>query len=244
MPIAVRVALFVILLAVVGSAVNLAFAVTAEQLPLAREVGRGRIPTRGVRAQVPQIPATFYGSATVDGQAPPEGSSVRGIVNGLDCTQPGAAGTITAEGVGAYVIHVMHETQMPGCGNQGATVSFTIAGRAAGQSAPWAQGPQMLGLNAGTGEVQPLPSTVPVSTQPGRTASAVPSGAPPTGDIQLPGAKPTPLPPGTSDEDDNADGGGLGIAGLAIIALFMIALLAGAAGVIVSRRNPTGGLDS
>ncbi len=195
----------------------------------------------GEAAQVPQIPATFYGSATVDGKAPPEGSLVRGLINGLDCTQPGAAGTITAEGVGAYVIHVMHESQLPGCGKQGATVTFTVAGRAAGQSAPWAQGPQPLGLNAGAGEVQPLPSTVPVPTQAVATTPTAPGSVPTTGDVRVSGAQSTPRPPGISQGRPEADGAGPGSAGFAIIALFLLALLAGAAGVIVSRRKPPAG---
>ena len=194
-----------------------------------------------VRGQVPQIPATFYGAATVDGKAPPEGSEVRGIINGLDCTQPGAAGTISADGVGAYVISVMHESQRSGCGKDGATVNFTIAGRDAGQSATWAPGPQQLGLNAGIGQAQPLPSNVPVPTNAPETASAAASGVPPAGSVQSQATRgSTPLPPGTSDTTDS-DGDGPGVAGVAIVALFVIALLAGAAGMIVSRRKAAPG---
>lgn len=193
-------------------------------------------------AQVPQIPATFYGSATIDGKAPPEGSEVRGIINGLDCTQPGAAGTITAEGVGAYVINVMHESQKPGCGKNGVTVSFTIAGQAAGQTATWAQGPQPLGLNVGTGEVKPLPSNVPVPTE-ATQATAVAGNA--TADNRSPGSSAnTPLPPGTS-VDGSDDDDGPGVAGIAIVLLLAIAVVAGAAGMAVSKRKsppgPPGG---
>ena len=185
-------------------------------------------------AQVPQIPATFYGSATIDGKAPPEGSEVRGIINGLDCTQPGAAGTITAEGVGAYVINVMHESQAAGCGKNGVTVSFTIAGQPAGQTANWAQGPQPLGLNAGSGAVQPLPSNVPVPTEAAQ-GTAVPGGT--TVDGRSPGSNAnTPLPPGTS-ADGSDDDDGPGVAGIAVVALLVIAVAAGAAGMAVSRRG-------
>ena len=41
------------------------------------------VPVQIASAQ-PSVPATFYGSVTVNGQAAPTGSEVRGFIDGLD----------------------------------------------------------------------------------------------------------------------------------------------------------------
>ncbi|MEX0782241.1 MAG: hypothetical protein WD557_06290 [Dehalococcoidia bacterium] len=207
-------------------------------LALGAVVLGGALAPDGLTAQVPQIPATFYGAATIDGQAPPAGTAVRGFIDGVDCTQPGAAGTIDAGSVGAYVISVMHESQQPGCGSEGKQVTFTIGGRPA-QTAVWHIGLQEVGLNAGTGSVQPLPSNVPTpiaqATPPG---GSTPSGPPPTDDIDPPGTLggDTPRPPGLTGTGDD-DGDGPPVWGILVVALMGLGVLGGAAGFVVSRRR-------
>jgi hypothetical protein len=192
-------------------------------------------------AQVPQIPATFYGAVTIDGEAPPAGTEVRGFIDGVDCTQPGAAGTIDAGDVGAYVISVMHESQHPGCASEGKEVTFTIGGRPAGQTATWEVGPHEVGLNAGEGSPRPLPPNVPTPTS---QAAATASTPPATDDIDLPQTPPavTPLPPGTSTSAGEDDGPPLW--GFVVGALLGLGVLAGAAGFAMSRRGAAGGAGS
>ncbi|MCC7364679.1 MAG: hypothetical protein IT303_09920 [Dehalococcoidia bacterium] len=146
----------------------------------------------------PSIPATYFGSATIDGQSVPPGTPVRAFVNGKDCSQPGPPDpkTVMDGGVSAYAIIVMHESQEPGCAEEGDTVTFTVDGREAAQRATWKTGPQRLDLNVGSGQTVPLPTATPTATpnatQAAATATATartnPSGTvvPPTDDIQLP----------------------------------------------------------
>jgi hypothetical protein len=186
-------------------------------------------PAAGASAQLPpHIPGTYYGSATIDGKRPPAGTPVRAIIDGVDCTQPGAMGTIDADNVGAYVIDVMHETQQPGCGREGKRVTFTIGGREAGQLVDWAQGLQPLNLNAGSGEPQPLPPNVP------RPINA--SAAQGQASASAPGVL-TPLPPGFPLEAE--DGGGVNVGALLVAGLGASAIEGAAGGLWISmRRRP------
>jgi hypothetical protein len=177
----------------------------------------------------PQVPASFYGSATIDGEAPPPGTEVRGFIDGRDCTQKDAAGTYEAGAVGAYIISVMHESQASGCGREGATVTFRVGGRDAAQTATWSMGLHQLDLNAGSGEPHPLPSNVPTrGPQPGFSGTAS-------------RGTPTPAPPGFDVNDDpGGDDGGLGIAGFALVALAGLAVVgAAAAWALRTRRRPS-----
>lgn len=136
----------------------------------------------GQAAAQPQVPATFYGSVTVDGRPVPEGTEVLAFVDGKDCTQRGPSyrGTVTIEGVSAYSIAVVHESQIPGCGAPGKTVTFTIAGRPARQTAVWQFGPQRVDLSVGAGAPIPLPTPTPTPpSAPGAGATSETSATPP-----------------------------------------------------------------
>lgn len=141
-----------------------------------------------LRAQ-PQIPANFYGSATIDGRPVPDGTEVLAFIGGVDCTQRGPSfrGTVTVDGVSAYSIAVLHESQRPGCGAPGKVVTFTVGGRPANETGVWAYGPQQLDLNAGSGRPLPLPTSTPTPTV--RATPTVPFGSPvalPTDDVSPP----------------------------------------------------------
>ncbi len=97
----------------------------------------------------PQLPASVYGSASIDGRPVPDGTQVRGLIDGNDCTQASGTGTVTDGGASGYSITVMHETQRPGCGKEGKTITFTVDGRSAPQTAEWKIGIQQLNLNIG-----------------------------------------------------------------------------------------------
>lgn len=191
----------------------------------------------------PLIPATFFGSASIDGKPVADATEVRGFVDGKDCTQPSERKGALGDGaVSAYVISVMHESQSPGCGSEGRTVTFTIGGRPATQSATWKLGARRLDLNSGGGEPLP-PSTSSVPT-PGPTqvaASATdvarftpkPAGALPTDDVSLAGT------PGGAAAAANPPAGS-GDSGTPVLlwlpGVALLLAIGGAAGLALSRR--------
>jgi len=208
----------------------------------------------GASAQ-PSVPATFYGSVTVDGAPAEAGLEVRGFVAGLDCTQsaPGERLIIRDGATAAYVLYVVHDTQRPGCAREGSTVTFTIGGRAAVQGATWRPGPIRLDLSTGGAPPIPLPSPTgtiasaintatggtPVPGSP--TALSRPTGTPPTDDVRLPGTGTgtggaTPQPPASGSEDDDSSGGNSGLLIAGVLALSVLALAGGAIGFALSRR--------
>lgn len=212
-------------------------------------------------AAQPQIPATFYGTVIVDGEAPGDGADIRGFIGDVDCTQIGSGPRYLLEnGIGSYVINVMHESQKPGCGNDGATVTFTVNGAAARQTATWAPGPKQVGLSVGEGSPPPLPAPTPTpvgtptsasSDDPGNATPTLRTGTPPTDDITLtPGASSTASPGGpdasgtrgavaASAEDlGPGDGGGAGAWPYIALIAGVVAIAGGGVGIFLSRRGP------
>lgn len=194
----------------------------------------------------PQIPSSFYGSVTVDGQSAPDDVEVRAFIDGIDCTQapPGESLAAREGEASIYVLHVVHESQRPGCGRDGRTVTFTIAGQPASQQAVWRPGPQQVDLSVGAGPLVPLPTATatPVTgtIQPtallSSTALARPTGTPPTDDIQLPGTV-TPAPNATSPAAPPGDGEVGSTGWLFVAALGIIAAAGIAGGVFLARRR-------
>jgi hypothetical protein len=116
----------------------------------------------------PHIPATFYGTLTVDGRPAPAGTMVRAFIDGKDCTQSDVRGSIMDGDAARYVVTVVHETHTEGCGHEGAEVSFTVAGLPAPQKGAWTAGPVQVDLAVG-----PLPSPSPgLSPSPTRSQAA------------------------------------------------------------------------
>ncbi len=205
----------------------------------------------GAAAQ-PQVPSTFYGSAAIGGEPVPDGTEVRGYVAGLDCTQlgPSYRGSMTEGGVSVYIINVMHESQKAGCGTPGKTVTFTVGGRPAAPTAEWKQGPQQVNLNAGSGQAPELPTATP-------TRALAPSEVAATATEQ---AKYTPKPAttlptdevviaahtrtaaggvegqGGADDPEAAEGDGLALGYVLLVALGAIVLTGAAIGLALSRR--------
>ena len=162
-----------------------------------------------VRAQgPPQIPATYYGTLTIDGAPAPEGAFVRAYIDGRDCTQTDAKGAVIEEGVARYVITVVHHTQVAGCGLEGAAVLFEVDGVEASPSVKWVAGPQEVNLSAGA-SVSPESATTPTPIAPG------PSN-----------------PPSQADEDDSSMQWWLAALGVALAAV------GAAAGLILWRKRP------
>ncbi len=72
-------------------------------------------------------PNRFYGSLTLDGSPAPAGTRVRAFIADKDCTpqrEPFQAP------VGQYAVEVAHANQIPGCGTDGAQISFRVNDRA------------------------------------------------------------------------------------------------------------------
>jgi hypothetical protein len=81
----------------------------------------------------PLPPNRFFGRATLDGQ-PAAGAAIAALIGGTTC------GSTTADGAGNYRLDVLSSGERPGCGTDGATVSFTVAGVRASQTGTWRQG--------------------------------------------------------------------------------------------------------
>ncbi len=189
------------------------------------------LPAHPASAQ-PQVPATVYGSVTVDGRAAPAGTEVRALIGGIDCTQaaPGERGTITDGPAAAYVVAVVSESQRPGCGRTGALITFTVGGRPALQSIPWEPGPIRLDLSVGSAAITPLPTPTPAPPTP-----TPPSGPPPTDDVTLPGTLvPAPASPSPAPADN---GEASSLAPAVIVALVAVAGGGAVAGILLARRT-------
>jgi len=189
-------------------------------------------------AAQPQIPATVYGSVTIDGQPAPTGTEVRAFIGSTDCTQaaPGERLAFREGQATAYVVTVLHESQRPGCGRTGAVITFTVDGRPALQSVAWEPGPIRLDLSLGSPTVIPLPTatpTLPGSASP--TARPAPTGPPPTDDVALPGTL-VPSPPDIRAAGDPRSGGS-GAPLWPWLAGGLIVLAAGAAAAVVALRR-------
>jgi hypothetical protein len=117
-------------------------------------------PPAGAQAP-PQLPATFFGTVEVEGEPAPDGARVRAFVGGIDCTQDGAAGAFHDGGVTRYVITVVHDSQIAGCGTDGVAVSFTVDGAPARPSAAWSSRPQEVNLSASPPANTPAPAATP-----------------------------------------------------------------------------------
>ncbi|MCE7928262.1 MAG: hypothetical protein DYG91_07200 [Chloroflexi bacterium CFX7] len=201
----------------------------------------------------PQVPATYYGTAAIDGKSVADGTEVRGYIDALDCTQPGPTyrGTITDGGVSVYLVNIVHESQKAGCGKPGKTVTFTVGGRPATQTAEWKQGPQQVNLNAGSGEAPALPTATPT-----RTLAPSEAAATATGQAKFTPKPATELPTdeaviviGTRTAEGAEDGrggegasgsgeeGGLAVGYVLLVVLGAIVLTGGAMGVALSRRT-------
>ncbi|MGE3077173.1 MAG: hypothetical protein AB7N24_19605 [Dehalococcoidia bacterium] len=193
----------------------------------------------------PQLPATFYGSVTVNGEPAPSGIEVRGFVNGIDCSQspPGEHVVIREGAIAAYVLYVVHESQRPGCATEKSIVTFTIDGVPATQQAPWKVGPNRLDLSTGSASPIPLPS--PTGTigavigsaaagtiQPSASATlSRPSGTPPTDDVHF--DRTSTIGPAQANSED----GDSSLLVVLAVVLGVIALAGGGVGLFLARRS-------
>jgi hypothetical protein len=111
----------------------------------------------------PSPPATFAGTVKVDGQRVPDGTPVLALVNGNLCgessREPGQKGTWTVDkdvadlgmhaGDSIYIMDVASDSQTPGCGTEGATVTFLVNGQPTHEKGLWEAGFNSLDLTVG-----------------------------------------------------------------------------------------------
>jgi hypothetical protein len=109
-------------------------------------------------------PTTFFGTVTLDGHSVSDGTTVVALINGKRCGEAqgetGRKGTWTAteanpaygirSGDSLYAVDVFSNSQVPGCGIDGATVTFLIAGEPALQKGVWKGYPTPLDVTAET----------------------------------------------------------------------------------------------
>jgi hypothetical protein len=125
----------------------------------------------------PSPPATFAGTVRVDGQDVPDGTPVLALINGKLCgessREPGQKGTWTVDsdiadlgihvGDSIYIVDVASDSQTPGCGTEGAIVTFQVAGQPVRENGLWKAGFNPLSLTVGQA---PAPAATPQGQAP------------------------------------------------------------------------------
>lgn len=170
-------------------------------------------PPAPTRAQ-PLPPATFYGTASIDGSPAPAGARVMAFVGGIDCTESGSGEVVYQGDTAVYVLAVLHGSQREGCANPGDEVTFEIDGQPVAQAGAWELAAIELNLNAGEGDPLPIPDSF-ATTQAGGVTSGVTA---------------------TPDEADGGDGSSLPWGRLGIAALAVAGLGAAVGGAILRAR--------
>lgn len=134
----------------------------------------------GAAGAQPAPPATFVGTVRIDGQSVPDGTPVLALVNGNVCgkssREPGQEGTWTLDkdvadlgmhaGDSIYIVDVASDSQTPGCGTEGALVTFQVAGRTTHETGLWKAGLNTLNLTVGQ-------APAPAGTPQGETPNAL-----------------------------------------------------------------------
>ena len=164
---------------------------------------------QSVEAQPPSPPNRVFGSVTLDGAPAAGGTVVSATIGGVECGS-------TAVAVGetyAYVLDVVSDGDVSGCGSAGATVTFLVGGNPADQTASWT-----------SGDFSPLDLTA--------TSAAPPPPPPPPPPPTTPTIVVTPFGSG-----GYLGGGGSGMAWWALAAGAGVLALAGTAGWMAYRRT-------
>ncbi len=141
----------------------------------------------------PTPPNRFFGTAQLDGKAAPDGTTVTATVAGKTC------GTGSVVG-GSYTVDVASATTQPGCGTDGATVSFSVGTAKAKEEGKFQTGAfTSLNLTAQAATPTPAPTASPT---PVRTATPAPTpvrtATPAPTPVRTPTAAPTAQRPAAS----------------------------------------------
>ena len=88
----------------------------------------------GRAAAQPSPPARFFGSVTLNDQPAPPGIVVEARIGGVPC------GAVSVSANGRYTLDVLSAATRPGCGRNGATVTFLIGGLPAAETGVYDDG--------------------------------------------------------------------------------------------------------
>ncbi|MCC6381549.1 MAG: IPT/TIG domain-containing protein, partial [Dehalococcoidia bacterium] len=122
-------------------------------------------------------PARFAGSVVVAGVGAASGTTVEARVGSAVC---GSTAVFLEGGVSRYVVDVAAtDSSHPGCGSEGATVTFSIGGAQANQAGVWhSYQLNVLDLTVGAVPITPTPPTpTPVAPGPPDTGGGLTSGS-------------------------------------------------------------------
>jgi|GEM_PF-1141433 len=144
-------------------------------------------------AQLPPLPATFWGSITDSEGDVPEGLPVRAYIGDRVCGESTTQKT-GEEGsrVTVYAVNVLADGNVPGtkpgCGRRGVPVRIKVGDRFAEETVPWNPGPTRFDITFGTATPAPVPTFTPTPTRtatetptPRPTSTATPAGETPEG---------------------------------------------------------------
>lgn len=218
-------------------------------------------------------PSTIFGSVTDSAGPVPEGLPVEAYIGDTLCGKDGKT-EYTGDGparVTVYVVDVVADSQIRGCGRAGAEVRIKIGDRFAPQVARWQAGPVQLDVTFGSATPAPIPTFTPTPTRtpepnatpaPGQSTpgangtpgqggavATIPAGSPGAGS-PVTGGGVTSATPGQQNSS-GGDGGGFPVWGVIVLVLGAIAAIGGGAGYILARNRqsdsddlpPPGGLE-
>ena len=189
---------------------------------------------------LPSPPSTFFGSIN-DASGPVKaGVTVEGLIDGKVCSKGGKTehtGAGKAQ-ITVYAVDVDSDSQTPGCGKAGSTVTIKIGDRTAQQTGKWDAGPVHLNITFGDVTPLPIPTFTPTSTGTARPTVVIGTQTPrPT---TLSSAVPT-LKGGVAGSPvagaSDSGGGGFPIWAIVLIVVAALAVAGGGAGVVIARNH-------
>jgi len=187
---------------------------------LAAVLGVSAFATAGAESP-PNPPARFAGTVTVDGAAPPAGTTITAKIGNATC---GVTTTFNTGATANYKVDVpaLDPGANPNCGTDGASVSFWIGDKQANETGSWVNS-QLNVLN--------LTYVTPATATPSTSPSATPTGSTtPTTTVTVP------KPGATGSAPYPVDGGNDASTWL-FVALGLGAVALGTAGTTVARRR-------
>lgn len=205
-------------------------------------------------------PSTVFGSIADSDGAVPAGVTVEAYIGDTLCGTKGRT-EFTGDGaarVTVYVVDVVSESQIAGCGAVGREVRVKIGDRFATQTAKWNPGPVQLDVTFGSASPAVIPTFTPAPTrtpvpestpEPGQTATpaatveTIPAGSPGAGSpVASPRGGITSATPGAQNASSGG-GGGFPIWGVVVLILGGIAAVGGGVGYAMSRGSRAGADD-
>lgn len=201
-------------------------------------------------------PSTVFGSIADSEGEVPAGLAVEAYIGDVLC---GTKGKTEHTGDGAarvtvYVVDVVSESQIAGCGAIGRDIRVKIGDRFASQTVKWNPGPVQLDVTFGSATPAVIPTFTPAPTrapqptstpQPGQTVTpgqggdpeTIPAGSPGAGSpVSSPSGGITSATPGTQ-QADSGGGGGFPVWGVVVLILGGIAAVGGGVGYAMSRSR-------